>query len=146
MNAMHHPFTSPVHADLKYLDKNPLKVRAMAYDLVINGQEAGGGSIRIHTPSLQRKMFEKISLTEQDINERFGFFVEAFNYGVPPHGGLAFGLDRLTMLITKTENIKDVIAFPKMQNACDLMTEAPNVVDDKQLRELGLEVPKKQND
>ena len=140
MNAMHHPFTSPVHADLKYLDKNPLKVRAMAYDLVINGQEAGGGSIRIHTPSLQRKMFEKISLTEQDINERFGFFVEAFNYGVPPHGGLAFGLDRLTMLITKTDNIKDVIAFPKNQSAVGLMEDCPSQVEQKQLDELEIAV------
>lgn len=140
LNAMHHPFTSPVHADLKYLDKNPLKVRAMAYDLVINGQEAGGGSIRIHTPSLQRKMFEKISLTEQDINERFGFFVEAFNYGVPPHGGLAFGLDRLTMLITKTDNIKDVIAFPKNQSAVGLMEDCPSQVEQKQLDELEIAV------
>ena len=140
LNAMHHPFTSPVPADLKYLDKNPLKVRAMAYDLVINGQEAGGGSIRIHTPSLQRKMFEKISLTEKDINERFGFFVEAFRYGVPPHGGLAFGLDRLVMLITKTDNIKDVIAFPKNQSAVGLMEDCPSAVEQKQLDELEISV------
>lgn len=140
LNAMHHPFTSPVTADLKYLDKNPLKVRAMAYDLVINGQEAGGGSIRIHTPALQRKMFEKISLTEKDINERFGFFVEAFRYGVPPHGGLAFGLDRLVMLITKTDNIKDVIAFPKNQSAVGLMEDCPSAVEQKQLDELELSV------
>ena len=140
LNAMHHPFTSPVPGDLKYLDKNPLKVRAMAYDLVINGQEAGGGSIRIHTPALQRKMFEKISLTEQDINERFGFFVEAFRYGVPPHGGLAFGLDRLVMLITGTDNIKDVIAFPKNQSAVGLMEDCPSAVEQKQLDELELVV------
>ena len=91
-------------------------------------------------------MFEALGFTDEDIAKKFGFFVNAFNYGTPPHGGLAFGLDRLTMLLTHTSSIKDVIAFPKMQNACDLMTEAPNVVDDKQLRELGLEVPKKQND
>ena len=137
---MHHPFTAPVPGDLKYLDKNPLKVRAMAYDLVINGQEAGGGSIRIHTPALQRKMFEKISLSEEDINERFGFFVEAFRYGVPPHGGLAFGLDRLTMLITGTDNIKDVIAFPKNQAAAGLMENCPSEVEPKQLDELKLKV------
>ena len=140
LNAMHHPFTAPVPGDLKYLDKNPLKVRAMAYDLVINGQEAGGGSIRIHTPALQRKMFEKISLSEEDINERFGFFVEAFRYGVPPHGGLAFGLDRLTMLITGTDNIKDVIAFPKNQAAAGLMESCPSEVEPKQLDELKLKV------
>ncbi len=140
LNAMHHPFTAPVPEDLKYLDKNPLKVRAMAYDLVINGQEAGGGSIRIHTPALQKKMFEKISLTEQDINERFGFFVEAFRYGVPPHGGLAFGLDRLVMLLTGTDNIKDVIAFPKNQSAVGLMENCPSEVEKKQLDELGLKL------
>lgn len=140
LNAMHHPFTAPVPGDLKYLDKNPLKVRAMAYDLVINGQEAGGGSIRIHTPALQKKMFEKISLTEQDINERFGFFVEAFRYGVPPHGGLAFGLDRLVMLLTGTDNIKDVIAFPKNQSAVGLMENCPSEVEKKQLDELGLKL------
>ena len=136
--AMHHPFTSPKNEHLKYLDKNPLKVCAKAYDLVINGQEAGGGSIRINDRNIQRKMFEMISLTEQDINERFGYFVEAFNYGVPPHGGLALGFDRMVMLLTGTENIKDVIAFPKNQSAIGLMEECPSIVEEKQLNELGI--------
>lgn len=136
--AMHHPFTSPKNEHLKYLDKNPLKVCAKAYDLVINGQEAGGGSIRINDRNIQRKMFEMISLTEQDINERFGYFVEAFNYGVPPHGGLALGFDRMVMLLTGTENIKDVIAFPKNQSAIGLMEECPSIVEQKQLDELGI--------
>ena len=136
--AMHHPFTSPKNEHLKYLDKNPLKVCAKAYDLVINGQEAGGGSIRINDRAIQRKMFEMISLTEQDINERFGYFVEAFNYGVPPHGGLALGFDRMVMLLTGTDNIKDVIAFPKNQSAIGLMEECPSIVDKKQLDELGI--------
>ena len=136
--AMHHPFTSPKNEHLKYLDKNPLKVCAKAYDLVINGQEAGGGSIRINDRAIQRKMFEMISLTEQDINERFGYFVEAFNYGVPPHGGLALGFDRMVMLLTGTENIKDVIAFPKNQSAIGLMEDCPSIVEQKQLDELGI--------
>lgn len=136
--AMHHPFTSPVMEDMKYLDKKPLKMRAKAYDIVINGQEAGGGSIRIHSRDVQKKMFEKIGLSSEDINEKFGFFVEAFKYGVPPHGGLAFGLDRLVMLLTGTDNIKDVIAFPKNQNATGVMEDAPNVVEQKQLDELAL--------
>ncbi len=138
LEAMHHPFTSPKNEDLKYLDKNPLRVRAKAYDLVINGQEAGGGSVRIHSREIQKKMFEIIGLSDKDINERFGFFVEAFSYGVPPHGGLAFGLDRLVMLITGTDNIKDVIAFPKVQNASCLMSDAPAEVEPKQLRDLGI--------
>ena len=137
--AMHHPFTSPKNEDILILDKSPLKTKAKAYDLVINGEEAGGGSIRIHQRAVQQKMFEMIGLSEKDINERFGFFVEAFKYGVPPHGGIAFGLDRLTMLITKTDNIKDVIAFPKVQNASCLLQDAPSVVEDNQLKDLGLD-------
>ena len=136
--AMHHPFTSPKNEHLKYLDTKPLKVCAKAYDLVINGQEAGGGSIRINNRDIQRKMFEMISLTEQDINERFGYFVEAFNYGVPPHGGLALGFDRMVMLLTGTDNIKDVIAFPKNQSAIGVMEDCPSVVEQKQLDELGI--------
>lgn len=136
--AMHHPFTSPKNEHLKYLDTKPLKVCAKAYDLVINGQEAGGGSIRINNREIQRKMFEMISLTEQDINERFGYFVEAFNYGVPPHGGLALGFDRMVMLLTGTDNIKDVIAFPKNQSAIGLMEDCPSIVEEKQLNELGI--------
>lgn len=134
--ARHHPFTSPMDEDIEYLDTDPGRVRAKAYDIVINGYEAGGGSIRIHDQELQRKMFNTIGFTDEQAKERFGFLLEAFRYGTPPHGGLAFGLDRLTMLLAKTDNIRDVIAFPKVQNASDLMTNAPDVVDDKQLEEL----------
>lgn len=138
--AMHHPFTSPKNEDLELLGTDPSKVRAKAYDLVINGQEAGGGSIRIFKREIQRKMFNVLGFDDKQIEERFGFFVNAFNYGTPPHGGLAFGLDRLTMLLTGTDNIKDVIAFPKVQNASDLMTQAPSQVEAKQLKELNLKI------
>lgn len=138
--AVHHPFTSPKTEDLPLLDTQPLKVRAKAYDLVINGQEAGGGSIRIHSRDVQKKMFNVLGFDDKQIEERFGFFVNAFNYGTPPHGGLAFGLDRLIMLLSKTDNIKDVIAFPKVQNASDLMTDAPSKVEPKQLKELSIKV------
>lgn len=137
--AMHHPFTSPMNEDIELLTKGDLaNARAKAYDLVINGQEAGGGSIRIYRDDVQQNMFELLGLSKEDIDNKFGYFVEAFKYGTPPHGGLAFGLDRLVMLITKTNSIKDVIAFPKVQNASCLMSQAPNVVDDKQLKELHL--------
>ena len=138
--AVHHPFTSPKIEDLPLLDTEPLKVRAKAYDLVINGQEAGGGSIRIHSREIQKKMFNVLGFTDEQIEERFGFFIGAFNYGTPPHGGLAFGLDRLIMLLSKTDNIKDVIAFPKVQNASDLMTDAPSAVEPKQLKELSIKI------
>ena len=138
--AVHHPFTSPKTEDLPLLDTEPLKVRAKAYDLVINGQEAGGGSIRIHSREIQKKMFNVLGFTDEQIEERFGFFIGAFNYGTPPHGGLAFGLDRLIMLLSKTDNIKDVIAFPKVQNASDLMTDAPSTVEPKQLKELSIKI------
>lgn len=138
--AVHHPFTSPKTEDLPLLDTEPLKVRAKAYDLVINGQEAGGGSIRIHSREIQKKMFNVLGFTDEQIEERFGFFIGAFNYGTPPHGGLAFGLDRLIMLLSKTDNIKDVIAFPKVQNASDLMTDAPSPVEPKQLKELSIKI------
>lgn len=138
--AVHHPFTSAKVEDIPLLDTDPLKVRANAYDLVINGEESGGGSIRIHDVAMQKKMFNLLGMSEQDIKDRFGFFVDAFRYGAPPHGGLAFGLDRLVMLISGTDNIKDVIAFPKVQNASCLMTEAPSEVEDKQLKELHLVV------
>ncbi len=142
--AVHHPFTSPKTEDLPLLDTDPLKVRAKAYDLVINGQEAGGGSIRIHSREVQKKMFNVLGFTDEQIEERFGFFVNAFNYGTPPHGGLAFGLDRLIMLLSKTDNIKDVIAFPKVQNASDLMTEAPSPVESKQLSELSIKLDERE--
>lgn len=138
--AMHHPFTAPKDEDLQYLETQPEKVRAKAYDLVINGQEAGGGSIRIHSREIQERMFRALGFNNAQIEERFGFFVNAFKYGAPPHGGLAFGLDRLIMLLKKTDSIKDVIAFPKVQNASCLMSEAPGVVDLKQLKELSIKV------
>lgn len=136
--AVHHPFTSVKPEDRELLKTNPALARASAYDLVINGEEAGGGSVRIHDYKAQEQMFSLLGFSESDIMERFGYFVEAFKYGVPPHAGLAFGLDRLVMLINGTDNIKDVIAFPKMQNAKCLMTDAPNIVEDKQLKELSL--------
>ena len=143
--AVHHPFTSAIVEDIPLLDTDPLKVRSNAYDMVINGQEAGGGSIRIHDPRMQEKIFSILGFTQEDIEERFGFFVEAFKYGAPPHGGLAFGLDRLTMLVTGTDNIKDVIAFPKVQNASCLMSGAPSPVEDKQLKELAIKFDEKKD-
>ncbi len=136
--AVHHPFTAPMDEDLELCETDPLKARAKAYDIVINGQEAGGGSIRIHRRDIQEKMFKILGFTEESIQERFGFFVNAFKYGAPPHGGLALGLDRFVMLITKHDSIKDVIAFPKVQTASCLMTGAPDFVEDKQLRDLHL--------
>lgn len=134
--AVHHPFTSPKDDDIDLLKTKPGKVRAKAYDIVMNGNEIGGGSIRIHSSELQERMFEMLGFTHEEAWHRFGFLMEAFKYGAPPHGGLAYGLDRLVMLITKTSNIRDVIAFPKVQNASCLMTNAPSSVDDKQLDEL----------
>jgi aspartyl-tRNA synthetase len=129
--------------DIDYLDSDPARVRAKAYDIVINGYEVGGGSIRIHNQELQQKMFNLIGFTDEQAKERFGFLLEAFKYGTPPHGGLAFGLDRLVMLLAKTDNIRDVIAFPKVQTASDLMTNAPDIVDDKQLEELCIKTVEK---
>lgn len=134
--AVHHPFTAPMDEDLDLLETEPLKARAKAYDIVINGQEAGGGSVRIHRRDIQQKMFGILGFSDEDIAKKFGFFVDAFKYGAPPHGGLALGLDRFAMLITKTDSIKDVIAFPKVQTASCLMTGAPDLVDEKQLKEL----------
>ncbi len=138
--AVHHPFTAPMTEDLELCETDPSKARAKAYDLVINGQESGGGSIRIHSRDIQKKMFNILGFSEEDIEKKFGFFVNAFNYGTPPHGGLAFGLDRLTMLLTKDESIRDVIAFPKVQTASCLMSDAPAPVEQKQLDELYIEV------
>lgn len=140
--ACHHPFTAPHDSDVDRLMTNPGECKAKAYDIVINGYEAGGGSIRIHNSEIQRKMFEALGFTPESAKEKFGFFIDAFQYGTPPHGGLAFGLDRLTMLLSKTENIRDVIAFPKTASASDLMSEAPNIVDEKQLKELGIKLEK----
>lgn len=140
--AVHHPFTAPMNEDLELCETNPSKARAKAYDLVINGQESGGGSIRIHSRDIQKKMFNILGFSEEDIEKKFGFFVDAFNYGAPPHGGLAFGLDRLTMLLSKDDSIRDVIAFPKVQTASCLMSGAPAPVEQKQLDELYIEVKK----
>lgn len=138
--AEHHPFTMPMEEDLPLLDTDPSKVRSQAYDFVINGYEAGGGSVRIHSQEIQNKIFNLLGFTDKEIAAKFGFFVTALKYGTPPHGGLAFGLDRLVMLLSGTEDIKDVIAFPKVQNASDLMSESPSPVEDKQLKELALKV------
>lgn len=134
--AMHHPFTSPMDEDLSKLGSDNLSIRAKAYDIVLNGYELGGGSIRIHSSEIQEKMFAQLGFSQEDITERFGFLVEAFRYGAPPHGGLAFGLDRIAMLLSGADSIRDVIAFPKMQNASCLLTNAPAGVEEKQLREL----------
>ena len=138
--AAHHPFTSPLDSDVDKLMTDKGNCFSKAYDIVINGYEAGGGSIRIHDEKVQKKMFEALELTEEDIKNKFGFFVEALKYGTPPHGGLAIGLDRLTMLLAGTDNIRDVIAFPKTTSGSDLMSECPNSVDEDQLHTLGIKV------
>ena len=138
--AMHHPFTMPMEEDLQYIDSDPGRVRAKAYDIVLNGNESGGGSVRIFDQDIQSKMFEVLGFTEEQAQEQFGFLLTAFKYGVPPHAGLAYGLDRLVMLMAKQDSIRDVIAFPKVKDASDLMTEAPGHVDAKQLEELGIAV------
>lgn len=136
--AMHHPFTMPMEEDLQYIDSDPGRVRAKAYDIVLNGTELGGGSVRIFQNDIQEKMFEALGFTKEKAYEQFGFLLNAFKYGVPPHAGLAYGLDRLVMLMAKTDSIRDVIAFPKIKDASCLMSEAPNIVEKKQLTELGI--------
>ncbi|WP_346898022.1 aspartate--tRNA ligase [Clostridium sp. UBA7503] len=140
--ALHHPFTAPMDEDLELLETDPGRARAKAYDIVLNGEELGGGSIRIHDTNLQQRIFNLLGFTDESAWERFGFLLEAFKYGPPPHGGLAYGLDRMVMFLAGTDNIKDVITFPKNQNAYCPMSEAPNVVDKKQLIDLGIEVSK----
>ncbi|MBE6993530.1 MAG: aspartate--tRNA ligase [Ruminococcaceae bacterium] len=144
--AKHHPFTAPMDEDIALFDTDPIKMRAKAYDIVLNGTELGGGSIRIHDSGVQQKMFNALGFTNEDTEARFGHMLTAFKYGAPPHGGLAYGLDRMVMWMAGTENIRDVIAFPKVQNASDLMMDCPSEVDDKQLRDLSikLDLPKKE--
>ena len=138
--AMHHPFTMPMEEDWDRIDTDPGSVRAKAYDIVLNGTEIGGGSVRIHQDDIQEKMFEVLGFTKEQAWEQFGFLLNAFKYGVPPHAGLAYGLDRLVMLMVQADSIREVIAFPKVKDASDLMTEAPAAIDEKQLKELGLQI------
>ncbi|NLW03238.1 MAG: aspartate--tRNA ligase [Clostridiaceae bacterium] len=144
--ARHHMFTAPMDEDIEYLEKDPGRVRSKAYDMVINGYEVGGGSIRILSQELQARMFRVIGLTDEQARDRFGFMLEAFRYGTPPHGGMAFGLDRLTMLLAGTDNIRDVIAFPKVQTAACLMSSAPDTVEEKQLEELHIKTVSKESE
>ncbi|MCI8855999.1 MAG: aspartate--tRNA ligase [Clostridiaceae bacterium] len=144
--AKHHPFTAPMDEDVPKLDTDPRSVRAKAYDIILNGCELGGGSIRIHDPELQTRMFRALGFTDEKAKEQFGHLITAFSYGAPPHGGLAYGLDRLCMLLAGLDSIRDVIAFPKVQNASDLMMQCPDLVDDKQLDELSIAVTRVEKD
>jgi aspartyl-tRNA synthetase len=144
--AMHHPFTMPMEEDLKLLDTEPGSVRAKAYDIVLNGTELGGGSVRIHQDDIQEKMFGVLGFSMEEAYEQFGFLLQAFKYGVPPHAGLAYGLDRLVMLMAGEDSIRDVIAFPKMKDASDLMAEAPGKVSSRQLEELQIALTGEEQD
>ncbi|HUI32090.1 MAG TPA: amino acid--tRNA ligase-related protein, partial [Dysgonamonadaceae bacterium] len=141
-HAMHHPFTSPKPEDLSKLQSHPSEVRANAYDLILNGNEIGGGSIRIHNQELQAQMFELLGFTPEQAQDQFGFLMNAFQYGAPPHGGLAFGFDRLVSILDGSETIRDYIAFPKNNSGRDVMIDAPSVIDDAQLNELKISLKK----
>ncbi|MBN2419802.1 MAG: aspartate--tRNA ligase, partial [Deltaproteobacteria bacterium] len=141
--AMHHPFTSPLHEDLELLEQKPEKVRARAYDLVLNGVEIGGGSVRIHDISMQKRIFRLLGISKDEANIKFGFLLEALKYGAPPHAGMAIGFDRLAAIMSGADSIREVIAFPKTSSASCLLTNAPSAVDDKQLKELGLALNQK---
>jgi aspartyl-tRNA synthetase len=142
IESAHHPFTSHQLSDVNELKQNPLKAKAKAYDLVLNGYELGGGSIRIHNPEMQRSVFELLGISDEEVQKKFGFFVEALEYGCPPHGGIALGVDRLVMLMTKSQSIREVIAFPKTLSAMCLLTQAPSTVDQMQLKELSIKSTK----
>jgi aspartyl-tRNA synthetase len=139
---MHHPFTSPLDADVARMESEPGVIRAKAYDLVLNGTELGGGSIRIHDQELQARMFRLLGISDEEARARFGFFLDALQFGTPPHGGIALGVDRLVMLLAGEQSIREVMAFPKTAQAVDLMTSAPSPVDERQLRELHLQIRK----
>jgi aspartyl-tRNA synthetase len=141
--AAHHPFTSPHEQDMGKLESDPASVRALAYDVVLNGTELGSGSIRIHRQDIQRKIFKALGMTPDEAQARFGFFLEALTYGTPPHGGIALGLDRIVMILAGADSLREVIPFPKTAKAVDLMVDAPTPVSNQQLRELGIEVKAK---
>jgi len=138
--SMHHPFTSPNEEGWKYLESDPAKVKSRAYDVVINGQEIGGGSIRIHSREKQKRIFSALNISDEEANRKFGFLLNAFEYGAPPHGGIAFGFDRLVAILAGEETIREVIAFPKTTTAQSLMIGSPDIIDEKQLKELGLKI------